>query len=93
MLRVLRAVRSAVTIPVVAQPAAFRTTDAAPCFTRMPEFPDGLEAIQIPRSATMEFARRAVNEGIGCVGGCCGCNAAYIRAMAAGLAAAGVDGR
>jgi betaine-homocysteine S-methyltransferase len=86
MLRILREMRKAVTVPIVAQPAAFRTTDAIPCFTRLTEFPDGMEAIQLPRSSFEAFASLAKSEGIQYVGGCCGCNAAYIRAEARGLA-------
>ena len=85
MLRILREMRKAVTVPIVAQPAAFRTTDAIPCFTRLTEFPDGMEAIQLPRSSFEAFASLAKSEGIQYVGGCCGCNAAYIRAAARGL--------
>lgn len=82
MAPLLRAMRSAVDVPLAAQPAAFRTTDACHSFTRLPEFPDSLEAIQIPRQAFVEFGRAAREEGLGYVGGCCGCNAAYIRALA-----------
>ncbi len=74
-------------LPIAAQPAAFRTTEETPCFTRLPEFPDALETIQIPRQAFYDFARQAAVEGIGYIGGGCGCNAAYIRAMKLGLAA------
>ena len=76
----------AVSAPIAAQPAAFRTTDAVPCFTRLPEFPDGMEQIQLPRSSFEQFAMNGRSEGIQYVGGCCGCNAAYIRAAARGLA-------
>jgi len=87
MLPILRAMRQAVAVPIAAQPAAFRTTDETPCFCLMPQFPDALETIQISRQEFFEFASRARAEGMGFVGGCCGCNAAYIRAMAQGLAA------
>jgi betaine-homocysteine S-methyltransferase len=79
---------SAVDVALAAQPAAFRTTDQCHSFTRLPEFPDALEAIQIPRQAFVEFGRSAQREGIRFVGGCCGSNAAYIRALATGVAAA-----
>jgi betaine-homocysteine S-methyltransferase len=85
MLSILREMRKAVSIPIAAQPAAFRTTDAMPCFTKLPEFPDGMEQIQLPRSAFEKFGAQASSEGIRFVGGCCGCNAAYIRAAARGL--------
>ncbi len=60
---------------------------ATPCFTRLPQFPDEMEAIQLPRSAFERFAENAKAEGIQFLGGCCGCNAAYIHALARGLAA------
>ena len=87
MLAIIREMRQAVSVPIAAQPAAFRTSDAAPCFTRLPQFPDEMEAIQLPRSSFERFAARAKSEGIQFLGGCCGCNAAYIRAFSRGLAA------
>jgi betaine-homocysteine S-methyltransferase len=88
VLAITREMGKAVGVPIAAQPAAFRTTDATPCFTRLPQFPDEMEAIQIPRSAFERFAEEAKDEGIQFLGGCCGCNAAYIRAYARGLATA-----
>ena len=85
MLPLLRAMRAAVNVPIAAQPGAFRTTDDCHCFTRQPAFPDDLETIQVSRSEFEEFGRLAQGEGIGYVGGCCGCNPAYIRALARGL--------
>jgi betaine-homocysteine S-methyltransferase len=85
MLSLLREMRNAVAVPLAAQPAAFRTTDGCHSFTRLREFPDDLETIQISRRAFEEFGRIARNEGIGYVGGCCGCNAAYIRALSTGV--------
>src|SRR5262249_48867147 len=49
MLPILREMRSAVSVGVAAQPAAFRTTEATPCFTRLAQFPDELETIQVAR--------------------------------------------
>jgi betaine-homocysteine S-methyltransferase len=85
MLPLLREMRDAAGVALAAQPAAFRTTAECHSFTRLPEFPDALESIQIPRSAFVEFGRAARNEGIRYVGGCCGANAAYIRALATGV--------
>ena len=85
MLPLLRNMRSAVLVPLAAQPAAFRSTEQCHSFTRQPAFPDDLETIQVSRSDFKEFAKAARAEGIGYIGGCCGCNAAYIRAMADGL--------
>ncbi len=67
------------------QRAAFRTTKECHCFTRQPAFPDDLETIQVSRREFQEFGRLARAEGIYYVGGCCGCNAAYIRALGMGL--------
>lgn len=86
MLPLLRAMRAAVSVPLAAQPAAFRTTNECHCFTRQPAFPDDLETIQVSRQEFVEFGRQARAEGLGYVGGCCGCNPAYIRSLAFGLA-------
>lgn len=85
MLPLLREMRSATTVPLAAQPAAFHTTDTCHSFTRLPAFPDDLETIQISRTEFLNFGRAARNEGIGYLGGCCGCNAAYVRALASGV--------
>jgi betaine-homocysteine S-methyltransferase len=87
MLAIIREMREAVRVPIAAQPSAFRTTDAIPCFTKLPQFPDEMEAIQLPRNSFERFAAAAKAEGIQFLGGCCGCNAAYIHAYASGLAA------
>jgi betaine-homocysteine S-methyltransferase len=85
MLPLLREMRAAVKVPIAAQPAAFRTTDDCHCFTRQPAFPDDLETIQVSRREFEAFGKTAKAEGISYVGGCCGCNPAYIRALADGL--------
>ena len=74
-------------VPAAAQPAAFRTSVGTPCFTKMPQFPDELETIQVARSDFHEFGRKAAEHRFGFVGGCCGCNAAFVRALAAGIGA------
>ena len=85
---VLREMRAATNVALAAQPAAFRTTEECHSFTRLPEFPRDLETIQVSRAEFAEFGSWARNEGVGYAGGCCGCNAAYIRALASGLSAA-----
>lgn len=85
MLIVLREMRAVVDAPLAAQPAAFRTTAETPCFTCLPQFPDEMETIQVARREFTEFARNAREERIGYLGGCCGCNTAYIRALADGI--------
>jgi methionine synthase I (cobalamin-dependent) len=92
MLTLLREMRAAGKAPIAAQPAAFRTTEECHSFTRLPAFPDELETIQVSRGEFVEFGRAAGEEGIRYVGGCCGCNAAYIRALNQGIAAIGAAG-
>jgi betaine-homocysteine S-methyltransferase len=84
MLPLLREMRGT-GVPVAAQPSAFATTDTCQCFTRLPQFPDELETIQLSRKEFIELGAIARAEGIGYLGGCCGCNAAYIRALSDGL--------
>jgi betaine-homocysteine S-methyltransferase len=86
MLGLLREMQAAVDVPIAAQPAAFRTSDRCHSFTRQAEFPDDLETIQVSRREFTEFGTIARAEDLRYVGGCCGANAAYIRALAAGLA-------
>jgi len=88
MLPLLREMRAATSVPLAAQPAAFHTTETCHSFTRLPAFPDDLETIQVSRTEFFDFGRVAKLEGIGFVGGCCGCNAAYIRALSRGVAEA-----
>ena len=85
MLPLLREMRAATNLPLAAQPAAFRTTDEVHSFTKLSAFPDDLETIQISRREFTEFGKAARDEGIGYAGGCCGCNPAYIKALAEGL--------
>jgi betaine-homocysteine S-methyltransferase len=89
MQALLREMRSATNVPLAAQPAAFHTTADCHSFTRLPAFPDALETIQVSRDQFQQFGRTAREEGIGYLGGCCGCNAAYIRALRDGV----FDGR
>lgn len=84
---ILRQMRAAVDVPIAAQPAAFRTRDETQAFTKMPEFPDDLETIQVSRRQFRDLGRTARDEGIQFVGGCCGCNASYIHALSRGIAA------
>ena len=85
MLPLLRQMREASRVPIAAQPCAFRTTSECQSFTRLPQFPDELETIQLSRGDFIEFGKSARREGIGYLGGCCGCNPTYIRAIADGL--------
>jgi len=86
MLPLLREMRAATNVPLAAQPAAFHTTEECHSFTRLPAFPDDLETIQVSRGEFLDFGKAAKHEGIRYLGGCCGCNAAYIRSLARGVA-------
>jgi betaine-homocysteine S-methyltransferase len=88
MLPLLFEMREAVRVPIAAQPAAFRTTEDCHSFTRLPAFPNDLETIQVSRGEFLEFGKIARDEQIRYVGGCCGCNAAYARALGQGIDAA-----
>ena len=63
MLPILRAMRAAVAISIAAQPAAFRTTEQTPCFTRSSQFPDDLEEIQVARSEFCALGARPAGKG------------------------------
>jgi betaine-homocysteine S-methyltransferase len=60
ILAITREMRKAVSVPIAAQPSAFRTTDAVPCFTKLPQFPDEMEAIQLPQQRRKAFSSWAV---------------------------------
>jgi betaine-homocysteine S-methyltransferase len=85
MAPLLRSMRKGTDLPLAAQPAAFRTTEECHSFTRQPGFPDDLETLQVSRNEFVSFATAAKEEGVRYLGGCCGCNPAYIRALARGL--------
>lgn len=84
MLELMRLMQKGARVPLAAQPSAFRTTQECQSFTRLPQFPDELETIQVSRREFTDFGKAALNEGIRYLGGCCGCNAAYIKALARG---------
>jgi betaine-homocysteine S-methyltransferase len=85
MTPLLRSMRKGTNLPLAAQPAAFRTSEECHSFTRQPGFPDDLETLQVSRKEFVDFASAANEEGVRYLGGCCGCNPAYIRALARGL--------
>jgi betaine-homocysteine S-methyltransferase len=77
--------RSAVSGFVAAQPVAYRTPAKRPDFTALPEFPLGLDPLQLPRAEMGGFARRARELGVNYIGSCCGSIAAHVKAMAQAL--------
>ncbi len=72
-------------IPVACQPVAYRTPTDQPDFTSLPEFPFGLDPLQLSRQAMADYAVSARDMGVRYVGACCGAVASHIREMARAL--------
>jgi betaine-homocysteine S-methyltransferase len=78
-------VRAAVDGFVACQPVAYRTTDEQPDFTSMPEFPFGLDRLQLSRQEMADYAVKARDMGVNFIGSCCGSVASHVREMARAL--------
>jgi betaine-homocysteine S-methyltransferase len=89
----LRQMREAVSAYLAAQPAAYRTPPEKPDFTSLPEFPLGLDPLQLSREAMADYAREARAAGVDYIGSCCGSVAAHVRAMAQALGKLPTEGR
>lgn len=74
--------RKAVSCYVATQPTAYRAPDATPDFTALPEFPLGLDPLQLSRAEMARYAVDAKAAGVNFIGSCCGSVAAHVRAMA-----------
>ena len=91
MLPLLERIRSAVDVPVAAQPVPYRTTPATPAFESLQSddghhlFPIELEPFQCTRFEMADFARRARDIGVDYIGICCGGGPHHVRAMAEAL--------
>ncbi len=81
-LPLIRDVREAVSGFVACQPVAYRTPPDQPDFTALPEFPFGLDPLQLSRQEMAAFAAEARDAGVNLIGGCCGTIASDIREMA-----------
>src|SRR5271155_3734662 len=92
-LPLLREMRKAIPTSLAAQPPAYRTPPGKPDFTSLPEFPVGLEPLQLSRKAMADYALEARQIGINYIGACCGASAAHIRAMAQALGKLPPDSR
>jgi betaine-homocysteine S-methyltransferase len=84
-LPIVREMLDAVDVPVAAQPAAYRTTAEQPDFTALPEFPLGLDPLQLSRREMAEYAVRAREMGVRFIGSCCGSVATHVREMGRAL--------
>jgi betaine-homocysteine S-methyltransferase len=92
-LPLLREMRKAVSTYLAAQPTAYRTPPGKPDFTSLPEFPTGLEPLQLSRQEMADYALAARDLGVNYIGACCGAVASHIRAMARALGKLPADDR
>jgi betaine-homocysteine S-methyltransferase len=84
-LPLMEEVRAAVDGYVACQPVAYRTPEQCHDFTALPEFPHGLEPLQLSRAEMADYALRARELGVDFIGSCCGSVASHVRAMARAL--------
>jgi betaine-homocysteine S-methyltransferase len=84
-LPLMKQMREAVSGPLACQPVAYRVPDHSPDFTSLPEFPLGLDPLQLARQEMGDFAVQAQDMGIDYIGSCCGSVASHVRAMAVAL--------
>ena len=85
--------RKAVSGYLACQPVAYRTPKEKPDFTSLPEFPLGLDPLQLTRKEMGDYALRARDIGINYIGSCCGSVAVHVREMARVLGKLQEDGR
>jgi len=93
MLTHMEEMRKAVGGHLACQPVAYRTPKDKPDFTSLPEFPLGLDPLQLTRREMADYAVQAREIGIGYIGACCGAVAMHIREMARVLGKLGEDQR
>jgi len=82
LLGCMEEMRRAVDGYLACQPVAYRTPKEKPDFTSLPEFPLGLDPLQLTRQDMANYALRAREIGINYIGACCGAVAMHIREMA-----------
>ncbi len=92
-LALAREMRAAVAVPVACQPAAYRTPPHQHDFTALPEFPLGLDPLQLSRAEMAAYAVEARAAGVDYIGSCCGSVAGHVRAMAQALGKLPADER
>ncbi len=74
--------RDAVDGYLACQPVGYRTPKETPDFTSLPEFPYGLDPLQLTRKQMGDYALQAREIGINYIGSCCGSVAEHVREMA-----------
>jgi betaine-homocysteine S-methyltransferase len=82
ILGAMEQMRKAVSGYLACQPVAYRTPREKPDFTSLPEFPYGLDPLQLTRKEMGDYAAQAREIGINFIGACCGTVAMHIREMA-----------
>jgi len=85
--------RKAVDSYLACQPVAYHTPKHQPDFSSLPEFPLGLDPLQLTRKEMADYALRAREIGINYIGACCGSVAIHIREMARALGKLSEDNR
>jgi betaine-homocysteine S-methyltransferase len=85
--------RKAVDGYLACQPVGYRTPKDKPDFTSLPEFPLGLDPLQLTLKEMGDYALRAKEIGINYIGSCCGSVAMHVREMARALGKLSEDKR
>jgi betaine-homocysteine S-methyltransferase len=85
--------RKAVDGYLACQPVGYRTPKNKPDFTSLPEFPLGLDPLQLTRKEMGDYALHAKEIGINYIGSCCGSVAIHVREMARALGKLSEDKR
>jgi len=93
MLPSMERMRKAVSGNLACQPVGYRTPKDKPDFTSLPEFPLGLDPLQLTRKDMGDYALQARDIGINYIGACCGAVAIHVREMAKALGKIGDDNR
>jgi betaine-homocysteine S-methyltransferase len=91
MLGPMEEMREAVSGYLACQPVGFRTPKERPDFTSLPQFPYGLDPLQLTRQEMADYAMRAREIGINYIGSCCGSVASHVREMAKVLGKGSTD--
>ena len=93
MLGPMEQMRKTVDGYLACQPVGYRTPKDKPDFTSLPEFPYGLDPLQLTRKEMGDYALRAKEVGINYIGSCCGSVASHVREMAKSLGKLPLDNR
>ena len=93
MLGAMEQMRKSVSGYLACQPVAYRTPRDKPDFTSLPEFPLGLDPLQLTRKEMGDYALRAREIGVNYIGSCCGSVAIHVREMARALGKLSEDSR